>query len=249
MKVNKRYENQKYFWEYAGEIGYGRAMFSNDVVENHIMTRHWQAAISAAKSLGLDENSTILELGCGDGKFAEEILAVHFKRIDAFDISETAIKRAQTISTTGKVSYFVKDVTEYEYDENDYWDGVFLMGFLHHVKPYTSTIVSRLAKVCPNAIVVDPNGDNLLRKLFEILPSYDRAGEDSFRLKELINIFESNGYSSKSVRRLMLVPPFLPKTFFPLLEPLERVVESTTLLNRLCYTYIIGFQRPLSKFK
>ena len=39
-------------------------------------TKHWQAAIDIVKSLGLNKNSDILELGCGDGKFADEILAI-----------------------------------------------------------------------------------------------------------------------------------------------------------------------------
>jgi len=47
------------------------------------------------------------------------------------------------------------------------WDGAFLMGFLHHVKESAPVIVSRLSKVVPRVVVVDPNGDNLIRKTLE----------------------------------------------------------------------------------
>ena len=243
MKQDEKYKNQKYFWEEAGKVGYDSAMFSNQVIENHIMTKHWQAAIDAAKSLGLDENSKILELGCGDGKFSENILAVHFKHIDAFDMSKSAIKRAQSLSNSEKVSYFAEDVTNYEYEKNAYWDGAFMMGFLHHVRAFAPEIVSRLAMVCHKVIVVDPNGNNIMRKLLESLPSYKRAGEDSFQLEGLMNIFSSNGYQIKMVQRLTFIPPFLPKLFFPFFKKLEGFVESSSFLNKMCSTYILGFER------
>lgn len=243
MKKNEKYINQKEFWEQAGEIGYAKAQFASEAVEDHVMTRHRQIAINVARGLGVQADSRIIELGCGDGSFAERFLSLHFKHIDAFDKSGAAIKRAQTQSKVQNVSYYAEDIAAYDYEENVRWDGAFLMGFLHHVKMFAPDIISRLAKVCPNVIVVEPNGDNVIRKSFELMPSYRRAGEDSFRLKQLMNIFTSNGYELKMLQRVTIMPPFIPNKLFKPLKKLERLVEAAPVLDRICSTYILGFKQ------
>jgi 2-polyprenyl-3-methyl-5-hydroxy-6-metoxy-1,4-benzoquinol methylase len=224
-------------------VGYAEALYASDKTMKHILTKHWQAAVDIAKSLGLNENSDILELGCGDGKFADEILAVYFRHIDAFDISQSAIKRAQSLSRTNKVNYFAEDITTLEFKKNAYWDGAFLIWILHHVKVFTPAIVSRLAQVCPILIVAEPNGNNIIRKLLELLPSYKRAGERSFKLKELIGIFESAGYAVTTIRRVAFVPNYLPDVLLTPFMKLEAVIECTPILNWLCATNMIGFSR------
>jgi SAM-dependent methyltransferase len=243
MKGSKRYENQKSFWEEAGKTGYGKAMFSNKFVEEHIMQRHWQAALDTAYQLGLNKDSKVLELGCGDGKFSESMLSGNFKKIDAFDMSESAINNARLNSKSANVSFFVRDATEFQCSGNDYWDGAFMMGFLHHVKEFAPVVVNRLSKVCPKIILVDPNGDNWIRKLLELLPGYRRAGENSFSLKELEHIFGANGYKLKKLQKMTVVPPFVPGFLFAPFKNIEEFVESNRFLSKLCCTYIIGFER------
>jgi 2-polyprenyl-3-methyl-5-hydroxy-6-metoxy-1,4-benzoquinol methylase len=243
MKERKRYKRQKTYWDHAGEVGYGEAQFSTRAVEDQIMTKHWEAVIDTAKILGLSNDSTILELGCGDGKFSETVLANYFKYINAFDISEPAINRAKSFSKSGKVSYAAQDITKYPLDEDAYWDGAIMLAFLHHVKDYAPTIISGVAKVCPKVIVVEPNGSNIIRKTLELLPSYQRAGENSFKLKELVSLFNANQYTLKTFQRITFMPPFLPQPLLPLFKKLESLVESNTLLSRLCATHVLGFER------
>ncbi len=249
MKERRRYKQQKKYWDHAGEIGYGEAQFSTRAVEDQIMTKHWGAVVDAAKGLGLGADSTILELGCGDGKFSETVLSRHFKLITAFDISEPAIERATNNCRSGKVCYQARDITKHEFEEGDHWDGAIMLAFLHHVKDYTPEIISRVARVCPKAVVVEPNGGNLIRKALEILPSYQRAGERSFKLNELVSIFEANGYTVKSFRRITFMPPFLPPFLLPLFKRLEEVVESSRVLNRMCATHVLGFERTSDRRK
>lgn len=243
MRDKKKYKQQKKYWDHAGEVGYGEAQFSNRAVEDSIMIKHWEAVVETAKELGLGEDSTILELGCGDGKFAESVLSRHFKFINAFDISEPAIGRARNACRSGKVAYDARDVTKQQFDEDAHWDGAIMLAFLHHVKDYTPEIVSRVAKVCPKVVVVEPNGSNLIRKTLEMLPSYQRAGERSFKLKELVSIFNANQYTVRSFRRITFMPPFLPPPLLPLFKQLEGIVESNRLLSRLCATHVLGFER------
>lgn len=243
MKKKSGYDEQKDFWEYAGNVGYGKAIFSSPSVEKHIISRQWRAVLSAAKSLGLGPDSNILELGCGDGDFANNVLAPRFKHIDAYDGSGSAIDKANSNATTSNVTFSVKDITGLNYQDGARWDGAFLVGFLHHVKQGTPEIIKRLSKVCPKVVVLEPNGDNIIRKLLEQTPSYKKAGEDSFKLKRLRCIFEDNGYKAVTVERITLVPAQLPERLFSFVKKVERIVEPTPMLNRLCATYVIGFTR------
>ncbi|MDP2923142.1 MAG: class I SAM-dependent methyltransferase [Candidatus Omnitrophota bacterium] len=242
MRINNKYENQKYFWEYAGNIGYGKAIFSNPTVERHITTKQWQSVIYVAGYVGLDKDSRVIELGCGDGNFAENVLSCHYKHVDAYDMSRSAIESARSRSKSENVSYYIQDISTYDFGPNAHWDGAFLIGFIHHIKDFAPLIISRLAKVCPKVIVLEPNGDNIVRKLLEQLPSYRQAGENSFRLKEIINIFNSNDYTVKIISRINIIPPFLPEILFPSFKSLERLVESIFFLNKMCATYILGFE-------
>lgn len=241
MKRSKQYEEQKNYWEQAGEIGYGKAMYSGAEVERHIVSMHWQALLEMASVIGLGPQSRILELGCGDGEFAEQALSPRFRQVDAFDFSAAAIERARSRSRSGNVYYHVADLTTHEYAPDGQWDGAILKGFLHHVKDHVGAIIPRLARVCPRVVVMEPNGDNLIRKLLELTPAYSRAGEDSFRLMDLVRIFRESGYEIRTMRRMTVVPPFLPAFLLPVMKRIESIVEHTRGLDRLCSSYCLGF--------
>jgi SAM-dependent methyltransferase len=239
--MNKKYEEQKKFWEHAGDIGYGNAVFSNAIVEKHIISKQWKTAIEVADSLNLNNQSRILELGCGDGTFADQVLSKYYAQIDASDVSNAAIQRANSQSKAKNIHFYVQDLTTNKYQPDEKWDGAFLMGFLHHVKQFTPDIISHLPAVCPKLIVLEPNGDNLIRKGLELLPSYKLAGEDSFRLNKLLEIFALHGYKATVIRRINLIPQFLPEKIFPILKGIEGFIEPAPVLNRMCSTYVIGF--------
>ena len=238
-----KYKNQKRFWEYAGEVGYGEAIFANPMVEKHIVSKQWKAVLHTAKMLGLNKDSKVLELGCGDGLFSNQVLAHHFKQVDAFERSKSAVKRAEANCLTNNVNFQVKDLATHKYSEEDYWDGVFLVGFLHHVKAFAPKIISRLIKVSPKVVVLEPNGDNIIRKALELSPSHKSAGEDSMRLKDLTNTFQTNGYNLKYIENINFVPQFCPEFILPFLAFIEKFIERKPFLSRFRATYILGFER------
>lgn len=236
-------DNQHLFWEQAGQDGYGGTMFSNSSVEEHIRLTIWDAAVKTARVLGLSYGSRILELGCGDGIFAGTVLAKNFHEIDGYDYSTSAIKRANSLYGTELIHFFISNISELVYSPGQHWDGAFLMGFIHHVKESARIIVNRLSKVAPNVVVVDPNGNNLIRKALECLPSYRRAGENSFRLNQLKGIFNSAGYELVSQNIVSFVPPFTPSYLLWLMIALEKIVDASSLLKRVNSTYVLGFKR------
>ena len=88
------------YWDRAGEQGYGQAMYRSSDVESHVRGRVWQTAIDIAGALGVPEDGHVLDLGCGDGAFANQTLAGRYRKVDGIDKSVT-----QLIDVAGKVAH------------------------------------------------------------------------------------------------------------------------------------------------
>lgn len=234
----------KTYWEQAGTIGYGTAMFGSSAVEQHVNRRLWQEALDIARRLGLNESARVLDLGCGDGAFANHMLASNFASVDGIDLSEAAISRATANAPGAHVQFFAGDITRLNFNAANRYDGAFLIGILHHVKPTTPAILRRLRELTPRLIVLEPNGNHVLRKLLELTPSYRAAGEASFGRRHLRRLFEVAGYRNIVARRLNLFPNFTPEPLFRLLKPLETTFETTPILRMLCTVEMHGYIAP-----
>jgi SAM-dependent methyltransferase len=241
LAATRSESSQDAFWERAGRAGYSATLFRSPRVARHVLGKQWRVALDIAGRLGLEASAAVLELGCGDGEFAVEVLGRHYRQVVALEKSPTAVERARTRPGIGNVRFGVADVVTHEYGAGDRWDGAFLIGFLHHVKQGTPIVVERLARVVPRVIVMEPNGNNPVRKLLEHLPSYRAGGEESFRLAELVGIFALAGYRLRERATINLFPPFTPDALFPVIRGLERLVEATPALHGLCSSHVLGF--------
>lgn len=241
MAPGRTEQGQDAFWEHAGRIGYSEALFRSRRVARHVLEKQWQVALETAAQLGLGGSASVLELGAGDGQFAVEVLAPRYHRIVALEKSRTAVDRAAARPGAGKVEFRVADVTVHEYPPGARWDGAFLMGFLHHVKAHAPAIVGRLSGVVPRVVVLEPNGGQPMRKLLERLPSYRAGGEESFHLRELVEVFARAGFRLRECTAINLFPPFMPDALFPAVRAVERIVEATPFLRGLCSSYVLGF--------
>lgn len=237
-------QDQHVFWEQAGEKGYGQAMFSDSLIESHIRSVIWGALIKTADNLQIGPEARILELGCGDGDFVESVLYRKYKFVECFDYSETAIDkaRARFAGKSDPPSFYVKDVVSMEFEPDEHWDASFMVGFLHHVKDKGPQVINKLSGHVSKVVVAEPNGNNIIRKLLELLPSYRQAGEQSFRLKELITMFKEAGYELVHHDIVLLTPPFLPSKLLPLFERLERLFAKSGFLKKAMSTNILGFR-------
>lgn len=233
--------DQDRFWEKAGQIGYEDALFRSKRVGEHVIGKQWQVALDTARRIGIPDGGAVVELGCGDGAFAAGVLGPVYGRVDAFDKSQASIARATSRGAAAHVRFRAADVSQLVYRDGDRWDGAFLMGFLHHIKRYTPAVLGQLSRVANRVVVLEPNGDNRVRKLLERLPSYREAGEESFRLAELRRIFESYGYRVEAQSPINLFPPFMPDILFTPILALERVMEGRPTFHRLCGSWVLGF--------
>jgi 2-polyprenyl-3-methyl-5-hydroxy-6-metoxy-1,4-benzoquinol methylase len=225
------------YWDEAGARGYGQAMYSSSDVESHVRGRCWQQAIEIANILGAPADGQVLDFGCGDGAFANQILSTHYRSVEGFDKSEISIQRAKKEMRANTI-FRAEDLVTLNYDLLPQYDAAFLIGILHHVKTATPHIVEALTRHTSRMVVLEPNGDNIVRKILEFIPSYRAAGEDSFRTEELIAIFEKAGWKVSVQRRMNIFPNFTPTPVYQRLRRFEPVVEASPLWNALC---TVGF--------
>jgi hypothetical protein len=114
------------------------------------------------------------------------------------------------------------------------FDGVFMVGILHHVKARAPVIMRAVRDMTDRVVVLEPNGAHPIRKILELTPSYRAAGEDSFRHGQLAWIFTGAGFQIAEHRRFNLFPNQMPVWGFRLLRSLEEWIERTPLVRGLC---------------
>jgi SAM-dependent methyltransferase len=229
------------YWERAGEVGYAQAMYASEALAHHVSRRLWDIAIDIGTQLGLSRDGYVLDLGCGDGAFANVTLAQHFAKVDGLDMSQAGIRRAQANAQNEGTHFEVCDITQIDFARLPRYDGAFLIGILHHVKQATPSILRGLRTITDKVIVLEPNGSHLLRKLLEFTPTYRSAGEDSFRTRQLEKIFAEAGFREAIWQRRNIFPNFTPQVVFKALLPFERFFESTPGLRALCTVNMWGF--------
>ena len=215
-------------------------MYSSADVERHVRLRLWNVAIDIAGEIGIPNGGRVLDFGCGDGAFANETLASRYRAIDGYDLAPAAIERANAAAPGPHVKFVSADLLTLDYDALPRYDGAFLIGILHHIKAATPDILRSLAQVTDKIVVLEPNGNNVVRKLLELTPSYRSAGEDSFRTQEMIDIFSDTGWRTVVRKRLNLFPNFTPSLVYRLLAPVEPYIERSSLLNALCTVNMFG---------
>jgi SAM-dependent methyltransferase len=231
------------YWNRAGEIGYGNAMYGSADVERHVRQRLWAVATGIADEIGIPKDGRILDFGCGDGAFANEVLARKYPEVYGYDLAPAAIERAKAAAPGPHVKFLATDLVTLDYGEMPRFDGAFLMGILHHIKAQTPKVLESLAGITDKMVVLEPNGDHLVRKLLEFTPSYRAAGEDSFRTREILGTFAANGWQTVICQRLNLFPNFTPGSIYRLLAPLEQQIEKSPFWNMLCTVNMLGLVR------
>lgn len=226
-------------WDRAAKEGYARTMYRNSDVETHVRGRLWRVAIEIADSLGVGRDACVLDIGCGDGDFANRTLAPNYRAVDGIDKSTAAIERAR-VRSRQNATFRAVDLVTFDFNSLPHYDAAFLIGILHHIKQATPKIVVDLKRRTKKLIVLEPNGNHLLRKALEFTPAYRTAGEDSFRTEELLGIFKAAGWRTAIYRRLNVFPNFTPGFVYRWLRPIEPKLEASGFWNALCTVDMYG---------
>ncbi|MDR1260531.1 MAG: class I SAM-dependent methyltransferase [Oscillospiraceae bacterium] len=88
----------------------------------------------------------ILDIGCGAGKDALYLASNGYKNIDAFDISENAVAKLNSIASENKVTVnaWVEDLRQFRFEK--LYDLIFSFGTLHFVEKAEWKSLLRKAK-------------------------------------------------------------------------------------------------------
>jgi SAM-dependent methyltransferase len=227
--------SQKLYWEEAGRHGYyGGTYYAFESVGSHITTRYWDTAMELADGLGMRAEHRVLDLGCGDGSFANQVLSRRYCTVHGVDFSEAGISKARQDSRPEQTTFNSMDLVVEDVRQLGTFDGIFMVGILHHVKARTPEIMRAVRNMADRVVVLEPNGAHPVRKTLELTPSYRSAGEDSFRHGQLARIFTGAGFRIAEHRRLSLFPNQMPAWGFRLLRPLEEWVERTPPVRGMC---------------
>jgi 2-polyprenyl-3-methyl-5-hydroxy-6-metoxy-1,4-benzoquinol methylase len=230
---------QREYWERAGQDGYLGTYFVCDEVRK-IMSRLWNTAVDIGMGIGIPKNGRVLDLGCGDGTFSNTVLSQNFGSVLGVDFSRTGIERARNNVAGKSVSFEVVDLVSDSVERLGDFDGVFLIGILHHVKPHAEKVLRAVREITPRIVVMEPNGAHLARKILEMTPSYKAAGEDSFRHVQLDELFRKTGFTPRIHERQNIFPNFTPGWAMKLFEPFQPLIESTPVLRGLCTNNLYG---------
>lgn len=225
---------QRVFWEHAGRAGYRTAYCSSNPAGAAIRKRLFDVAINLADQIGIPRNGRVLDVGCGDGEFSNDVLAGRYRNVVGIDFSRTGIERATRMRPSENVHFQVADLARDEFPNLGQFDGAFLVGILHHIKRESGRLLKQLSGIAPLIIVLEPNGAHLVRKLLELTPSYVAAGEDSFTHGQLKRLFASTGFAIRTHLRFNIFPNFTPPWAYRIAKPIEPLIEATPILRGLC---------------
>jgi cyclopropane fatty-acyl-phospholipid synthase-like methyltransferase len=176
----------------------------------------------------------VLDLGCGDGSFANQVLSSRFSKVHGVDFSHASVSKACADSPSTHTTFDTMDLVDQDIRRLGEFDGIFMIGILHHVKSRASEIMRAARDMARRVVVLEPNGAHLVRKLLELTPAYRAAGEDSFRHGQLVRIFGEAGFRIVEHRRTNLFPNQMPGWGFRLLRPAEAWIERTPVLRGMC---------------
>ncbi len=187
----------------------------------------------------MDEFTTLVDIGCGDGVYTSELKArFPILDIEGIDPAEKAIASAQVKYphiTFRAMSILQENITQ----TIRKFDAALFRGVLHHLSDPQLAIQNALT-IAETVIIVEPNGNNPLLKIIEKLSPYHRKHEEqSFTSRQLESWCIQAGGVVVHKEYLGFIPFFFPELptriiyiFQPTIErlPLIRVFFSAQIM-------------------
>ena len=173
------------------------------------------------KFLG-ESNSSILDIGCGDGYYTAEIARVHSTSVVlGIDPSKPAIAVAvKKWSTITNLDFVASDLVSLV-EQKRVFDVAILRGVLHHAE-YPEEILKLAGLICPRVIVLEPNGLNFVLKIIEKTSRYHiEHGERSFSRRRITQWANAARFTKVRIDVGVLVPFFCPSWVARILKVLE----------------------------
>jgi len=159
--------------------------------------------------------SLVVDLGSGDGKFSSLALSTRNDlHLVCVDLSLESLKRAKRRifndnQKKGKASFVLADVNNLPF-RKQVFDGAMIIMLLHHLSNLdVLSSISQILKRGGNLLIIDIQGDNILRKLarklFSLMPRYvkNRVREENDLVDQEGHIPEISHISSKELKKTL----------------------------------------------
>jgi 2-polyprenyl-3-methyl-5-hydroxy-6-metoxy-1,4-benzoquinol methylase len=143
----------------------------------------------------LNENSRILDVGCGPGLLVAD-LAAHFKdEVVGLDISPQMIKRAKNRNVGKNVTFVLGDIETVQMNKT--FDAVICLNSFHHYEDHKK-VFDRIESLLNKGgiyLILDPYRNNFLRSFWTFLLKviFNEPGVNYFTKKELDKLSSDTG--------------------------------------------------------
>ena len=188
--------------------------------------------ISEALNKHLSECKTLVDIGCGDGVYTNEIKkAFPDIEVEGFDPAKDAITIAQ--KNYPEIEFKVINILQSDISQvTRKFDVGILRGVLHHL-PDQKLAIHNALQIADTVVVMEPNGNNPILKVIEKLSPYHRKHEEqSFTFWKLKKWSEEAGGTVVFNEYVGFIPFFFPELasrviyfFQPFLEKIPLVRE------------------------
>ncbi len=229
----------------------GRYQYANfEKYSIYIATKRQTEEIVRVLKLHVKKNSSILDVGCGDGTFTFEIYKrFHPKIIIGFDDAKSAINVAsKSVKTKDKKNIIFLHGNVYNahrmFKKTYSFDVIVIRGVLHHLYNPQQAIKS-LSQLSNKIIVLEPNGYNPMLKIIErTSPYHIKHEEKSYWPPTLNKWFRNNNFTVREQSFFSIVPYFCPEKIARLLKRVEPYIEKLTILKLFyCGTNLIYYEK------
>lgn len=194
------------------------------------------------QALGCINGKRIIDIGCGDGIFTQELLALNPEFVTGVDPNDAAIAVAKkNMAHIKNIEFQVMDV--YQIPRIKKYDIAIIRGVLHHLDQVEKAI-EVICNIAQEIVVAEPNGYNPVLKIMEKVSPYHILHEEkSYSPRKLDKWFRNNGGTIAKSMYVGFVPLFCPDFLAKTLNFFEPYLEKTPFLRTFsCGQYIQKIQ-------
>jgi len=221
----------------------GSYVYTSERLSSRLANQRISECIAAAFDF---QDSTVLDIGCGDGSYTLELAALGARKVIGIDPAgaaiEAATKKAQEQGLSDNVQFEVGDIYGVgSLLADTQFDCIVLRGVLHHL-PDPRGAIKGLAGFDGEIVLMEPNGNNPIVKLLERFSRYHIEHEErSFSPRKVCGWLEAAGFRVRIVRIVNLVPFFCPDWAARSLRRMQPIVERVPLVRDIaCGQMIIA---------
>jgi len=193
MKKNNYSEKSKIFFNRVADTNYG----NSEKLDRYIL-----------KNIVVDDETTVLDLGCGDGRFLQKIRGLNSNNIlYGLDISEKMLEigRSKNIE---RCDFSLGDSTYLPYSDGRI-DLIVCLNSFHHYSTPSLTIkeIKRVLSSGGRVVIGDIFTLPIIREIINLYLPYSRSGDyKMYSKKSLDKIFSAEGFKNQN---FSIVSPWL----------------------------------------